>query len=154
MKHSLLRFSGLAAASVLALFVTLSCGKDDKSTQVNPEPALITDMSVISNAPDRTALVGKKVDISSATVQSVVGTYLFWAGDPRTAVPVAREDRMHDSVAEHVRAGEHCRITGTVRLLETVPSTDVLWDRINDQERRDLLASRVYIAADKVSVVH
>lgn len=136
-----------------ALLTILSCGKDDKG-QTPPEAPTITDIATISNAPDRRALVGSKVDISEASVQSVVGTYVFWAGEPRTGVVVAREDRMRGPVTEHVRAGGRCRITGTVRLLETLPATDLFWDHISDSERRDILGSQVYIAADTVSVIH
>lgn len=152
MKSSLNRISKLGTVGLLALFLTVSCGKDDTIVQTGPE-ASITDINVLASAPDRTTLVGKKVDLSGATVQTVVGTYVFWAGDPHTAIPVVREDRMNGNVTEHVRAGERVRVTGVVRLLETVPSTDKLWDKITDQERRDILSSRVYIAADKVTII-
>lgn len=150
MKHSTSTIR-IAALLMPLLLLLGGCGKDEPTTQSGED--LITDIATISNTADRRTLVGKKVDIASAKVQSVVGNYVFWAGEPHTAVPIAREDKMHGTVPEHVRSGDSVRIKGTIRLLENLPDTDPLWDSISNDERRDILAARVYVAAESVAIL-
>lgn len=132
------------------------CGKDN-STAGTPgavTPTTITDLSTITQAADRRALVGRKVEIPNAQAQQVVGTYVFWAGDTHSAVPVVRLDRMRGPVAEHVKRGAQVGMSGTVRLLSSVSATDPLWTHVNERERNDMLGAIVYIAADNVLIVH
>ena len=143
----------LGFTAVALLFLILGCGKDNAS-EVQPAMETITDISVISNTADRRTLVGRQVDIPEAPITSVVGNYLFWAGETHTAVPVVREDKMRGPVTEHVRPGGRAHIKGTVRLLETVPDDDLMWDRITPEEKSDILGARVYIAAESVAVRH
>jgi hypothetical protein len=141
-----------AGYAVLALlFVVLGCGKE-KGAEPQAATETIADLSAISSASDRRALVGRKVDIADAPVSQVVGNYVFWAGDPHSGVPVAREDKMRSPVIEHVRRGDRVRILGVVRLLETVPDSDLLWDTVNADEKRDIQAAQVYIAAESVAI--
>lgn len=147
--NSIKRRIGLTAIALV--FALIGCGKEDGSgTQAASET--ITDIGVISTTADRRTLVGRKVNIPDAPVSTVVGNYVFWAGDRHSGVPVAREDKMRTPVVEHVRLGDRVRISGTVRLLETVPDSDLLWDKINEDEKRDILNARVYIAADSVAI--
>jgi hypothetical protein len=145
--------SKLLAMSLGTVLLLAACGKD--GTVVNPitEP-VITDITTIAQTADRRSLVGRKVELSGVTVQSVVGTFVFWTGDPRSGLPAVRLDRMNGTATEHVKRNDRVRITGTVRLLESTSPTDQMWDKINEAERRDILGAVVYIAADRVSIIH
>lgn len=139
---------GLMVSMVSVMIV--SCGSDETREQEGP---VIQDVSVISTSSDRLSLVGRKVELSDAVVHEVVGNYVFWIGASHSGVPVARLDKIRGPVVEHVQRGGRARISGTIRLLEAVSATDPLWDRINDQEKNDMLAARIYIAAEQVMVV-
>jgi hypothetical protein len=153
------RFYGVVA---ICLFLALACGKSDSDKNgtgtptPNPAPdSTLRSTSDIASAADKRSLVDRPVDITDAKVQSVVGTYVFWAGDDtHTAIPVVRIDRINGPVNEHVKSGEHAAITGRIRLVEATSSTDPMWDHINDSERRDINDAKVFIAADKVKVIH
>ena len=140
---------GLTAFALLVL--AIGCGKEVNNQDSG---ATISDIAEISDTADRRSLVGRKVEIASAQVQEVTGNYIFWVGSRNSGVPVAREDKMRGPVTEHVRPGDRAAISGTIRLLETVPQSDLLWDKITDSEREDMLNSRIYIAADSVRVIH
>lgn len=137
----------------LACLFLVSCGKDEgeNAPAVESAPA-ITDLMAIAGSNDRRSLVGRKVEASGASVQGVVGNYFFWAGDLRQQIPVARLDKQRGAATERVEAGFRVKITGTVRLVESLPETDPLWDEINARERTDIKAAIVYIAADPVEI--
>lgn len=135
----------------LMVFLVFACGKDEKKEQ--PQPP-IADMSTVTSAPDKRTMVGRRVEIPNAQVQQVVGTYFFWAGEQHSAIPVVRGDKLKGPVKEHVKKGDRVRISGTVRLLENVPAADPMWDKINESERRDILAALAYIHADDILVIH
>lgn len=132
------------------LFIT-ACGKD-KDNQSGVQAAL-TDIPSIAGAADRRALVGRSVDISNGLVQSVVGNYVFWAGDSTSQIPVVRLDKEASPVIEHVKRGETVRMVGTVRLVESTPANDPMWEQINPTERAQITEALVYIAADSVQIV-
>ncbi len=142
---------------ILGLFVfpvllaLTGCGKEDNPLLSGDDT--IRDISAIANTADRRELVGKKVDIQDAKVQSVVGNFIFWAGEPHTAVPVARVDKMNGPVNDHVRSGDKVRLVGVVRLLETVEADDKFWESVNEDEKKDILGARIYIAADNVIIL-
>jgi hypothetical protein len=148
-KQALKYRNGLVALALLVLAV--GCGKEVNNKESG---ATIADVNEISDTADRRSLVGRRVEITSAQVQEVTGNYIFWVGSRNSGVPVAREDKMRGPVTEHVQRGDRVAISGVVRLLETVPQTDLLWDKVNDNERADMLNSRIYIAAESVRVIH
>ncbi len=153
--QTLKRRLGLSAVSVL--FVLLGCGKDNgigtgNGNETQGGNNTISELTVISSTADKRSLVGRKVSIADAPVDEVVGNYVFWAGDTHSGVPIVREDKMRTPVVEHVRRGDRVRVLGTVRLLESVPVSDLMWDKVNENERRDILAAQVYIAAESVAI--
>jgi hypothetical protein len=146
------------------LLMALACGKSNDNTGTDspatpapngPTTTSLHSTSEIASTADKRSLVDRAVDISDAKVQSVVGTYVFWAGeDSHTAIPVVRNDRINGPVTEHVKPGEHAAITGRIRLVDATAATDPMWDHISESERRDIGDAKVFIAAEKVSVIH
>jgi hypothetical protein len=136
---------------VLSLVLLIAaCGKKDE----NKTPPTITDFNQILQASDRTSLVGSPVDVDNVPVDTVVGTYVFWAGSARTGIPVFRADREKGHIKEHVKRGDKVRLTGTMRLIETLSSTDKLWENINEQEKQDIQNVKVFLSADQVQIIH
>src|ERR1051325_9518522 len=101
-QHNLYSRTGVLLLSLVLLVA--GCGKEG-TREVTSDRSTIVDIEDIANAADRRSLVGKNVDIRNAKVQQVVGNYVFWAGDPHTSVPIAREDKMRGPVTHHVKPG-------------------------------------------------
>jgi hypothetical protein len=133
-----------------AAFMLSSCGKDDKGATT----ATVTDINSILQASDRTTFVGQAVNVDNVTVDSVVGTYVFWAGSSHSGVPIFRKDRLEGTATERVQRGDKVRINGTVRLVDTVPATDPLWEMVSVEEKADIQNAKVFISADKVQIIH
>jgi hypothetical protein len=138
---------------VLMLGLLLSsCGKDnDKDANKN---AAITDFASIVQTADRRELVGKTVDLSNVPVDTVVGTYVFWAGEGHSGIPVFRKDRIDNEKVEHVKPKDMVRMNGVIRLAENVEAADPLWKSINESEKQDILNAKVFISADRVQIIH
>lgn len=128
------------------------CG-DDKSGQSGPASApALTSIDDIAGAPDRRELVGRSVSIEDGTVRAVVGFFIFWGGDEHNQIPVVRLDKMGGAETEPVRAGDKIRIFGTVRLTNSIPDSDRIWETVNENEKADIKNATVYIAADRVQI--
>ncbi len=138
----------------LICFMTLGlagCG-EDKNEQRSPgsEAPSITTIDDITGAPDRRELVGRSVSIEDGTVQAVVGFFIFWGGDDHNQVPVVRLDKMAGGDPQPVKVGDNVRIFGTIRLTESVPESDRMWETVNENEKAEIRNATVYIAADRV----
>ncbi len=138
----------------LICFMTLGlagCG-EDKNEQRSPgsEAPSITTIDDITGAPDRRELVGRSVSIEDGTVQAVVGFFIFWGGDDHNQVPVVRLDKMAGGDPQPVKVGDKVRIFGTIRLTESVPESDRMWETVNENEKAEIRNATVYIAADRV----
>ena len=84
--YLLKRGSPLFLGGVFLLLLS-SCGKDDKAATDPAVADAITDYKVILQTADRQTLVGRKVNLDNVPVQTVAGTYIFWAGDTHSAIP-------------------------------------------------------------------
>lgn len=133
-------------------FVLMGCGKDGEIT-TNPAAQPVTSIRDVTQAGDRREFIGRSVEISSADAQTVVGNYVFWAGDDHSALPIVRGDKIAGPVTGHVKRGDRVRVTSTVRLLSEVASTHQMWETVSEKERQDILGAIVYIDADKVQVI-
>lgn len=130
----------------------VGCGEDKNRTSgstVSPGPA-ITNIGDIAGAADRRELVGRSVSIEDGTVQAVVGFFIFWGGDDHNQIPVVRLDKLAGNETRPVRAGDKVRIYGTVRLVESIPDGDRIWQTVNDNEKTEIKNATVYVAADRV----
>lgn len=142
--------------TILLLFI-ISCGKDNGAS-TNPAgpggPAAITDMATITQTADRRTLIGRKVEVGATQVEDPVRQYVFWAGVNNAAIPVVRRDKLNGPVTTHVRKGSVVRLSGTIRLVETIPVTDRLWEGIANRpaELNAVKAAIVYIDAEAVTV--
>ncbi len=148
-----MRKHSIGALILLSLLIA-ACGKDKDPGQTPPEAVTttITDLSTILGTADKRTLVGRKVDISRAQVGRITGFYIFWAGDPHSAVPIARYDKLNAPGTTHpVHEGQHASIAGTIRLPDNVDPNDPIWKTINATEKRDITEAQIYIAADRVT---
>lgn len=146
----------IMAAGLLVLAV--GCGKDAAKPADDASKPAITDISAVTGAADRRSLVGRRVDISSAPAQQVVGNYVFWSGGVNSAVPVVRMDKIKGPVTEHVKKGDRVRLSGVIRLMSEVPESHKMWEtakggKISESRRADMIGAIVYIEADVVQVV-
>ena len=141
---------------VMAILLAVACGKDNSNNNNNPvtpgggASPEYTSIQEVLRESDRRNLVGKTVDLRETEVRSVVGTYTFWVGDRFTAIPVVRGDRIAGPVSTHVRPGGRARIRGTLRLVDRVEEGNPMWDKVNENERKEILNAGVYILAEKV----
>lgn len=145
----------LLASLAFPLLLVISCGKDNGASNSPTSPAAtITDMTTITQTADRRSLVGRKVEVGATQVEDPVRQYVFWAGVNNAAIPVVRRDKLNGPVASHVRKGSVVKLSGTIRLVETIPATDRLWEGIANRpnELAAVKAAIVYIDADAVTV--
>lgn len=133
--------------SLLVLFTLASCGSDDDTKATE---SALTDLNNIVSAGDRRALVGKEVNLDNVPVDTIVGSYFFWAGDDHSAIPVFRKDKQEGAATVPVREGGHVRIQGTIRLAENVGAAEPMWEKINEQEKQDIVNAVVFIEAKAV----
>lgn len=113
----------------------------------------ITSLEPLLDDPVARGLVGSDVALDRVPVQSVVGDHLFWVGTSRDRrVPVLllgeRTGRQPESQVE-VAAGQALMIFGIVR----ATSPEALFEGaalLSEQQRRELLASDIYISALRV----
>lgn len=142
----------IALLFLIAALLVGGCGKDK---EVAPEsmPA-ITSIDEISGASDKSSLVGRKVEYTSAIVRDVVGDYVFWVGDQNGALPVTLEAELRGLAKDgniRIQRGDRLKISGTVRLVSELPADDPFWRLIDAEEKREIEASGVYVAGDSVS---
>lgn len=149
MKQLNLKFLYLVLFFVIGI---VGCGEDKEGKSGPAAAPAITSLDEITGTADRRELVGRSVSIEDGTVQAVVGNFIFWGGDNHNQIPVVRLDKMAGPVSQHVRAGDKVRIFGTVRLAESVPDSDRMWETVTEAEKADIKNATVYVAADRVQV--
>jgi len=137
--------------SLALLFWLGACGKDE-AAKPEDQPAL-TSVSEITGVMDRSGLVGRKVEISGVKVRDVVGDYVFWAGEAGAELPVSLESELRGTGAEsniRIRRGMTLTLSGTVRQVSSLTDDDPFWGLVDSEEKAQIQASGVYIAADVV----
>lgn len=87
----------------------------------------IVDLTAIVGAPAPATLVGRRVELTGATVQEVISDRVFWIGDAKRQLLVALDETpTPDAAVEgmvNVQKGQTVRLEGTVQPL---PSKEVM----------------------------
>jgi hypothetical protein len=120
------------------------------------QPGVLTKLSTILDAADRSSFRAETVAVRDVPVQSVVGDYTFWIGtSSERRIPVVllgeRTARQAENQTE-VRVGQRVNVFGMVRLLKDVQRIDESW-ALNERDREELRRQPVYISAEQVEIV-
>lgn len=141
-------FAAVLSLIIFSLALT-GCGENESSLPGIGEDS-VTDITRVSQAPDRLKYVGRDVNFSNVMVQDVVGDYIFWAGERYQALPVVLEREARGETEEseiRIRSGQRLTIEGNVRLVSALSEDSPVWNLIDDQERSEIQSAVVYISA-------
>jgi hypothetical protein len=131
---------------------------DNATTQTegNQSSATITNLSALLGTSDPDSVIGKKVSLSGAIVDEVIGDRAFTVGAPTDHVYALLDDKLDAGQAEQaivVKAGETRSIQGTIIKVPSDMST-LMDDFQLSQEQADALKKRgFYISVSQTSVV-
>jgi hypothetical protein len=150
----------ILGGALIALFVIWMSGRrTDLAERTRPAAGAFdasgaAAMTVEQMAARRTdaAFVGQRVFVEGATVDRVVGDYLFWLGASGSgSVPVVLTPELEGRQAEpvvQVRAGQHLSLVGTVRRVEDAPASAMRL--LSAEQAAEFSAAGVYVAAENV----
>lgn len=107
---------------------------------------------MILSTPQRTALIGRNVDLAGVPIQKLSNEQVFWVGPTADrAVPVLIDEQLRGALKEKLEKGEQVTVQGELR---QVPAVDVLekqWDLSRD-EAETIARSQVYLHARNITV--
>ncbi len=116
---------------------------------------LVTDMLIIVDAPDRASLVGRRVQFTNVTVQSVVGDKTFWIGPSKDKqlFVVLEEDQSAGSTEGQVdvNAGQTVTIIGEIRKLPSMEEARTQWG-LSETNSAELEQQQIYLHAQQVQI--
>ena len=123
--------------------------------QAGAAAAPITDMLIIVDTPDKASLVGKRVQFTNVTVQSVVGDKTFWIGPSKDQqlFVVLEEDPSAGATEGQVdvNAGQTVTITGEIRKLPSMEEARSQWG-LSEANTAELENQQVYLHAQQVQI--
>ena len=116
----------------------------------------ITEPTVIVNAANKLALVGRRVQFTSVLVQSVPGDRVFWVGPSadQHLLVVLDENRTPAQPTEgkvDVNTGQRVTLTGTIRHLPPPEQARQQWN-LSEANAAQLQNQQVYLAAERLQV--
>lgn len=122
------------------------------TTTVVQEP--ITDVVVISSAPDPASIVGKRVKFTDTNVLSVIGDRPFWVGRSNNEqLAVVLDPALDKGSAEKkivIKAGQTLDITGVLKPMPPQETVQKQWG-LSATEAQTLQSQAVYLQADKIT---
>jgi hypothetical protein len=122
------------------------------TTTVVQEP--ITDVVVISSAPEPASLVGKRVKFTDTQVLSVIGDRPFWVGRSNNEqLAVVLDPALDKGSAEKkivVKAGQTLDLTGVLKAMPPQETVQKQWG-LSATEAQTLQSQAVYLQADKIT---
>ena len=123
--------------------------------QAGAAAAPITDMLIIVDTPDKASLVGRRVQFTNVTVQSVVGDKTFWIGPSKDKqlFVVLEEDPSAGATEGQVdvNAGQTGTITGEIRKLPSMEEARSQWG-LSEANTAELENQQVYLQAQQVQI--
>ncbi|MBW4574959.1 MAG: hypothetical protein KME08_06690 [Aphanothece sp. CMT-3BRIN-NPC111] len=129
-----------------------SPGTTTTTTTVIREP--ITDVVVISSAPEPQSLVGKRVQFTATNVLSVIGDRPFWVGRSNNErLVVVLDPALDKGNAESkvvIKGGQTLDLTGVLRPMPSAQTAQSQWG-LTAAEAQGLQTQAVYLQADKIN---
>ena len=117
----------------------------------------ITDLQALYSPTDVNAVIGRTVNINGARVVGVVGSGVFWIGEPGGQQVLVDEAGTRQNGANNaasnpnIAVGDTVTVTGHVAPMLTWPQAQTQWN-VNQSLRPTLETHRVYILATGVNV--
>jgi hypothetical protein len=121
--------------------------KSDSRTQAAAAFKPVTDVQIISDAQPRESLIGMPVELTTVAVRGVSGADGFWISQLRTPVIFVAA-----GPNAPVRFGQSVNLRGTVRKLPDEDTIRARWPGLRADDLKRLVAQRVYVEADELSV--
>ncbi len=128
---------------------------------VSPTPAAtatgepITDVVVITSAPNQQTLVNRQVQFANVPVQSVIGDRTFWVGTGANERLLVVLDEALDSggteKALDINAGQTLTMSGLVRRMITKADAQKEWG-LSAAEADSLQNQQIYLQASQVQI--
>jgi hypothetical protein len=120
------------------------------------DTAPITDLLIVVDTNDPAALIGRRVELQSVLVQSVVGDKTFWVGpsQDQQLFVVLDEERDPPGVEGlvDVDQGQQVSIGGTVEKLPPIEQARQQFD-LSADNTADLNGAQLYLRAERVEVL-
>jgi hypothetical protein len=121
----------------------------------------VTDVLIITNVPEpnRSTLIGKRVNFKDVKVLSVVGDRTFYVGSDNThrVLVVLEEEKTPNTATEgkvDVNAGQTVSFNGNVMKMPSVEEADQRFGKLMDKaEFNNLKNQQVYVRTNKVDIL-
>jgi hypothetical protein len=114
----------------------------------------ITDVVIISKAPSKEALVGRRVQFTNTDVIKVIGDRPFWVGRSNNeGLAVVLDPSLDRGAAEkqvQVKAGQKLDLTGVLKPMPDAATAKGQWG-ITDAEAQEFQTQGVYLQADTIN---
>jgi hypothetical protein len=114
----------------------------------------ITDVVIISKAPSKEDLVGRRVQFTNTDVIKVIGDRPFWVGRSNTeGLAVVLDTSLDEGAAEkqvQIKAGQKLDLTGVLTPMPDVTTAKAKWG-ISDAEAKEFQTQGVYLLADSIN---
>lgn len=125
---------------------------------VSPTPAAgepITDVVVVTTAPDRRTLANRRVQFTNVPVQSVIGDRTFWVGSGNNERLLVVLDEALDAggteKALDINAGQTLTMSGLIRTMPSTADAQKQWG-LSAAEAEPLRNEQVYLQASQVQI--
>lgn len=113
----------------------------------------ITDVVVITAAPNQQLLAGKQVQFTNVKVRSLVGDRTFWVGPNNTKqLFVVLAPPLDEGSAENrivVREGQTLDLTGVLKIMPSPQQAQQQWD-LSTAEAQELNSETLYLEAEQI----
>jgi hypothetical protein len=114
----------------------------------------ITDVVIISKAPSKEALVGRRVQFTNTDVIKVIGDRPFWVGRSNNeGLAVVLDRTLDEGAAEkqvQIKAGQKLDLTGVLQPMPDAATAKKQWG-ITDAEAKEFQTQGVYLQADSIN---
>lgn len=132
---------------------TVSPSPTTTTTTTTQEP--IREVVVITQTPDRQSLVGRRVQFTGVSVESVNGDRTFWVGRSNNErLFVVLDQGLDLGKAEQqvqIKPGQTLDLTGVLQPMPTSQQAQQQWKGLDATEAQALNGQTVYLQADTIN---
>lgn len=144
-----------AVGILLAVAVLAGCGKEGTQRPFAlEEEASLSSLSDITGAENRRSLLGRKIVLDNVVATSVVGDVTFWVGETNNTVLVVKGSELRTGEeGKRIQRGQRYRISGVIRLVETIDRQDATWKGVDGDEWTAVQNALVYVESTSIEIV-